>query len=218
MEFTAADIFQHLPFGDILNSLRSLSLSGEPWPDYGQQDWDAEDEEIRRPPTTHFVATVDDLSDMLDFDSEDIDGMDDDVGDEHEPAPIGHWKATSSYDIYMVDTPNEGNGGEISEHDPSKKQPKRRRQWHRSKPRQSKSGDTGIGDNNTPDSAEENNKPLQQDLEQEDGGASSPERAADGDEEDDNHMPPPKTRQASATMNSMYQRIPSNKSASSAGL
>ena len=30
MEFTAADIFQHSPFGDILNSLRSLSLSGEP--------------------------------------------------------------------------------------------------------------------------------------------------------------------------------------------
>ena len=60
---------------------------------------------------------------MLDFDSEDIDGMDDDVGDEHEPAPIGHWKATSSYDIYMVDTPNEGNGDEIVEDDPSKKQP-----------------------------------------------------------------------------------------------
>ena len=29
MEFTAADIFQHSPFGDVLNSLRSLSLSGE---------------------------------------------------------------------------------------------------------------------------------------------------------------------------------------------
>ena len=28
MEFTSADIFQHSPFGDILNSLRSLSLSG----------------------------------------------------------------------------------------------------------------------------------------------------------------------------------------------
>lgn len=26
MEFTAADIFQHPPFGDILNSLKSLSL------------------------------------------------------------------------------------------------------------------------------------------------------------------------------------------------
>ena len=35
MEFTAADIFQHSPFGDMLNSLKSLSLSGEPWPDYG---------------------------------------------------------------------------------------------------------------------------------------------------------------------------------------
>ena len=32
MEFTAADIFQHSPFGDILNSLKHLSLSGEPWP------------------------------------------------------------------------------------------------------------------------------------------------------------------------------------------
>ena len=30
MEFTAADIFQHSPFGDILNSLKHLSLSGEP--------------------------------------------------------------------------------------------------------------------------------------------------------------------------------------------
>ena len=35
MEFTAMDIFQHSSFSDILNSLRSLSLSGEPWPDYG---------------------------------------------------------------------------------------------------------------------------------------------------------------------------------------
>ena len=33
MEFTAADIFQHAPFGDILSSLKYLSLSGEPWPD-----------------------------------------------------------------------------------------------------------------------------------------------------------------------------------------
>ena len=30
MEFTAVDIFQHSPFGDILNSLKSLSLSGDP--------------------------------------------------------------------------------------------------------------------------------------------------------------------------------------------
>ena len=60
---------------------------------------------------------------MLYFDSEDIDGMDDDVGDEHEPAPIGHWKATSPYDIYMVDTPNEGNGDEIGRMTPLRSNP-----------------------------------------------------------------------------------------------
>ena len=65
---------------------------------------------------------------MLDFESEDIDGMDDDVGDEQEPLPTRHWTATSSYDIYMVDTPKEGNGDETTEDDPSKKQPKRQRQ------------------------------------------------------------------------------------------
>ena len=81
MEFTLADIFQHSPFGDVLNSLRSLSLSGEPWLNYVRLEWDVDNEEIRCPPTTHLVATVDDLTDMLDFDSEDIDGMDDDAGD-----------------------------------------------------------------------------------------------------------------------------------------
>ena len=111
-----------MPFGDILNSLKSLSLSGEPWPDYGQQGWDADDEEIQSPPTTHFVATVDDLTDMLDFNSEGIGGMDADAGDDQEPTLIGHWKATSSYDIYLVDTPKEGDGEGTTEDDPSKKQ------------------------------------------------------------------------------------------------
>ena len=113
MEFTTADIFQHSPFGDILNSLKSLSLSGEPWPDYGQEGCDADDEEIQSPPTTHFVATVESLNDVLNFDSEDIDGMDDDVGDKHEPAPIRHWTATSSHDVYMVYTPK---GSDNEEH------------------------------------------------------------------------------------------------------
>ena len=90
MEFTATDIFQHSPFGDILNSLKHLSLSGEHWPDYGQDGWDADDEEIQSPPTTHLVATVDDLTDMLDYDSEDIDCMDDDAEDDQEPAPTEH--------------------------------------------------------------------------------------------------------------------------------
>ena len=54
---------------------------------------DADDEEIRCPPTTHLVATVDDLTDMLDFDSEDIDGMDDDAGEEEETRPPGMSRA-----------------------------------------------------------------------------------------------------------------------------
>ena len=69
----------------MLNLLRSLSSSGEPWPNYVRLEWDADDKEIRCPPTTHLVATFDDSIDMLDFDSEDIDGMDDDAGDEEEP-------------------------------------------------------------------------------------------------------------------------------------
>ena len=64
MEFTAADIFQHSPFGDILSSLKYLSLSGEPWPNCGQDGWDADDEEIQSPPTTHLVAAGDDLTEI----------------------------------------------------------------------------------------------------------------------------------------------------------
>ena len=111
----------------MLNSLKSLSLSEGSWPNYVRLEWEADDEEICSPPTTHLIATVDDLTDMLDFDSEDIDGMDDDAGEEQEPPPTGHWTTTSSYDIYMVDTPKEGNGDGTAEDDPSKKQRKRRR-------------------------------------------------------------------------------------------
>ena len=127
MEFTSADIFQHSPFGDVLNSLKSLSLSGDPWPNYVRLEWDADDEEIRAPPTTHLVATVDDLTDMLAFDSKDIDAMDDDAGDEQEPPPTGRWTATSSYDIYRVDNPKEGDGDKATEDNPLEKQSKHRR-------------------------------------------------------------------------------------------
>ena len=42
MELTAADIFQHSPFGDMLNSLKSLSLSGGSGPNYVRPEWEAE--------------------------------------------------------------------------------------------------------------------------------------------------------------------------------
>ena len=84
--------------------------------------------EIGPPPTTHLIATVDDLTDMLDFGSEDINCMDDDAGEEQEPPPIGRWTATSSYDIYMVDTPKESDGNKATEDNPLEKQSKHRRQ------------------------------------------------------------------------------------------
>ena len=84
----------------MLNSLKSLSLSGGSGPNYVRLEWEAGDEGIRCPPTTHFIAMVDDLTYVLDFDSEDIDGMDDDAGEEQEPPLTGRWTATSSYDIY----------------------------------------------------------------------------------------------------------------------
>ena len=49
---------------------------------------------------------------MLDYGSDDIEGMDDDADEEHGQNPpfTGRWTATSSYDVYMVDTPKENNG------------------------------------------------------------------------------------------------------------
>ena len=89
---------------------------------------------------------------MLDFDSEDIDGMDDDAGEEQEPPPIGRWTATSSYDIHMVDTPKESNGNEATEDNPFRKQSKHGRHRRRSKPRHR---NTDTGEENNPDGAGE---------------------------------------------------------------
>ena len=117
----------------MLNSLRSLSLSGDPWPNYVRLEWEADNEEIRSPPTTHLIAIVDDLTDMLDFGSEDIDGMDDDAGDEQEPPHTGHWMPTSSHDVYMVDTPKQNNNEErkdIAKGCSLEKQSKRQRKRH----------------------------------------------------------------------------------------
>ena len=65
MVFTSADIFQHSPLGDVLNPLKSLSLSGDSWPNYVRLEWEVDDEEIRSPPTTHLIATVVDLTDVI---------------------------------------------------------------------------------------------------------------------------------------------------------
>ena len=113
---------------------------------------------------------------MLDFDSEDIDSMHNDAGEEQEPPPTGHWTATSSYDIYMVDTPKENNGKDqkdATEDNPPEKQPKRRGRRRRSKPRSKRR--IILLRNSTPDDAENKNNPTQPCFElagREDGQAS----------------------------------------------
>ena len=155
----------------MLNSLKSLSLSGDSWPNYVRLEWEADDEELRYPPTTHLIATVDDLTDMLDFDSEDIDGMDDDAEEEQGQNPpfTGRWTATSSYDVYLVDTSKENNGDNEKdpvEDKPPETQPKHRRQRRRSKSRHGKDSDTGTRENNTPYDAEDKEYPVEPTFEQ----------------------------------------------------
>ena len=138
-------------------------MLGDSWPNYVRLEWEAGDEEIRCPPTTHFMAMVDDLTDVLDFDSEDIDGMDDDAGELQEPPLTGRWTATSSYDIYTVDTPKETNGDEATEDNPSGRKAKHGHHRRRSKPRHS---NTGPGDESNPHGAKEEYDPDQPAFEQ----------------------------------------------------
>ena len=82
------------------------------------------------------IVTVDDLTDMLDFDSEDIDGIDADKGDDQEPAPIGRQKATSSYNVCMVDTYNSNDNEDQNDaaRDRSPEKQSKRRRKHKAKP------------------------------------------------------------------------------------
>ena len=153
-------MFQHSHWGDVLKSLKNVSLGKDSQPNYVRFELETDDEEFRFPPATHFIATVDDLTDVLDYGSEDIDGMDDDADKEQSQDPpfTGHWTATSSYDVYMVDTPK-GFGDDKEEPDAnktSKTQTKRRWPKRHSKPRRSKDGNTGTGENSTPGDAENN--------------------------------------------------------------
>ena len=71
----------------MLNSLKAPCLAGGSQPNYIWFELEADDGEFRFPPTAHFIATVEDLTDMLDYGSEDIDGMNDDAGEEEAQIP-----------------------------------------------------------------------------------------------------------------------------------
>ena len=111
------------------------------------------------------------------------------------PPFTGRWMATSSYDVYMVDTPKATNDDDKEnpvENRPPETQPKRRRPRHRSKSRRSKDSNAGTDENNTPDDAE-NNEDLaevtSEQEEQENGQASPDEQARPNDSEDGSYRP-----------------------------
>ena len=82
----------------MLNSLKNLSLEEDSQPNYVRFELEADDEELCFPPATHFIATVDDLTDVLDYGPEDIEGMDADADQEQgqDPPFTRRWTATSS--------------------------------------------------------------------------------------------------------------------------
>ena len=59
--------------------MQSLTIAEESLSNYAQPTPGAGGREFYVPPTTHFIATVDDLTDMLDYASEVLECMDDDA-------------------------------------------------------------------------------------------------------------------------------------------
>ena len=72
---------------EALDLMRSLVITEGQRLTYAQPGLGAESREFYVPPTTHLIATVEDLTDMLDYGSKDIDGMDDDAGEEEAQNP-----------------------------------------------------------------------------------------------------------------------------------
>ena len=135
---------------------------------------------------------------MLDYDSGDIDGMDDDAKEQQSQNPsfTERWTPTSTYDVYMVDTPKEddGNGRKDPVEDkPADAPPNHRRQRRRSKSRRDKDSNTGTGDNNTSDNAEDQEAPIEPTSEQddwEDGKVNPDDPVGNEDSEDNSYIPP----------------------------
>ena len=89
--------------------IQRMSISDDQTSVYDKLRLKADDREIYIPPTTHQVATVDDLTDILDYTSEEAANMDEDLDATPETTVpsthTGRRTATSMYDVYMVDTP-----------------------------------------------------------------------------------------------------------------
>ena len=81
--------------------MQSFTMTEVSPPNYAHLELGAESKDFYVPPTTHLIATIEDLTDMLVYASEDIDGLDDDARAEPgQNQPItGRWTTTSTYDV-----------------------------------------------------------------------------------------------------------------------
>jgi hypothetical protein len=115
---------------EMLDRIQKMNITDGMSSDLEQVGHGANRREFCVPPTTHLVATVEDLTDMLDYASEDY--MDEDIDVPPLMAPslatssTGKWTATSTYDVYMVDTPiKDGDATKKDGDDPAEEPPKR---------------------------------------------------------------------------------------------
>ena len=101
---------------NMLDRIQSLEISNDQNSLYDRIWEDRDKAGIFSPPTTHLVAAVEDLTNILANAFEEATDMDEDVGDNSyttlPPAVTynGKWVRTSTYHVYMVDTLKNGGG------------------------------------------------------------------------------------------------------------
>ena len=160
---------------------------------------------------------------MVDYAPEDIDNMDDDAGNEQgqDPPITGRWTTTSTYDVYMVDTPKEDDDDSRKdpvEDKPADAPPKHRRQRRRSKPCSGKDNNTGTGNDNTRITPKTLKPPLNPHPNQRmwRRGKHPDDPVGNEDSEDSNYLPISEDDVASVMKTSLCQRNHSSRSALSA--
>jgi hypothetical protein len=189
---------------EVLDRIQIMSITDGSSSIYEQIGFEANHGEFCVPPTTHLVATIEDLTDMLDYASEEADDMDEDIdvmsySDTALPTPTtGKWTTTSTYDVYMVDTAKDGSPRQVGspkeeDDDPKAELPKRRRQKRRSRGRgRGREGNTNsTGDDETLDNMEElgDNTTLEQDRTASEGHEDRGQPVDLDDSEDSNYLP-----------------------------
>jgi hypothetical protein len=164
---------------EMLDRIRSMSISDGKTSVYNQIGLKADDREIYAPPTTHLVATVDDLTDVLDYGEPSDMEKDADIDTTLPPVNTGRWTATSTYDVYMVDTPKS----------PPRRQ-RRRQKGNNGEP----SGNVATANNNDAEDGDAND--LEEDIQASPARNGTPDRhLGDSDPDDlfegadDNYMP-----------------------------